>query len=332
MASGSSGRAGFVDAHHHVWDLTRRAQPWLGEAGLEPLRRSFSTADLVQAAARGVAGRRLEATVLVQCLASTPETEELLALAAGDDLVAGVVGWVDLTRPGVAGELDRLAGLPGGRRLVGIRHLVQAEPDPGWLLRDDVGRGLTEVASRGLRFDLLVLPHQLPGAVALARRMPQLQLVLDHAAKPPLRDGDLRTWSADLRALAAAGPVTCKVSGMVTEAGPSWLSADLRPAVEQVLEAFGPARTMFGSDWPVCEAAGGWSRWAEAAEELLAALSAAELDDVLRQTARRSYGLDLSHPDRGEWSETFAPRGVSLPSATRLRRGDGPVRRLRPRE
>ena len=293
--------AGLVDAHHHVWDLTRRPQPWLDEDGLEPLRRSFGTADLTHAASLGLAGRRLEATVLVQCLPSTAETEEFLALAADDDLVAGVVGWVDLTQPGVGQELDRLAGVTGGDRLVGIRHLVQGEADPEWLLRDDVGRGLAEVAARGLRFDLLVLPHQLPAAVELARRMPDLPLVLDHAAKPPLRDGDLKSWAAELDALAAAGPVTCKLSGLVTEAGPGWTVEDLRPPAEEVLAAFGPARTMLGSDWPVCEAAGGWSRWAAAAEHLLASLTAGELDDVLQGTARQFYRLDLP-------AETPSPR------------------------
>jgi L-fuconolactonase len=285
---------GLVDGHHHVWDLSRRPQPWLDEDGLEPLRRSFGTADLAHAAGGGLAGRRLTASVLVQCLPSTVETEEFLALADSDDLVAGVVGWADLTRPGVGDELDRLAGLPGGDRLLGVRHLVQGEADPGWLLRDDVGRGLAEVAARGLRFDLLVRPHQLPAAVALARRMPELPLVLDHAAKPPLRGGDLRAWAADLRTLAAAGPVACKLSGLVTEARPGWTVEDLRPAADEVLSAFGPSRTLFGSDWPVCEAAGGWARWAAAAEELLAGLSAPELDDVLEGTACRFYGLDLA--------------------------------------
>jgi predicted TIM-barrel fold metal-dependent hydrolase len=285
--------AGLVDAHHHVWDLARRAQPWLDARGLEPLRRSFGTADLGRAAAGGLGGRRLEATVLVQCLPSSAETEEFLALAAVDALVAGVVGWVDLTRPDVGEELDRLRGRPGGDRLLGIRHLVQGEADPDWLLRDDVGRGLGEVAVRGLRFDLLVLPPQLPAAVALARRLPELPLVLDHAGKPPLREGDLTAWVSDLRALAAAAPVTCKLSGLVTEAGPGWTVDDLRPAAEAVLTAFGPSRTMFGSDWPVCEASGGWSRWAAAAEELLAPLTAAERDDVLQGTACRFYGLGL---------------------------------------
>ena len=161
---------GFIDAHHHVWDLTRRPQPWLDERGLEPLRRSFSTADLVADAAAGLCDRTLAATVLVQCLPLVAETEELLRLAEQEQLVAGVVGWVDLTDPGVGNQLDRLRGLPGGQSLVGIRHLVQAESDPRWLLRADVRRGLDEVAERGLCYDLLVLPHQLPAAAALAEQ------------------------------------------------------------------------------------------------------------------------------------------------------------------
>jgi L-fuconolactonase len=281
---------GFIDAHHHVWDLTRRPQPWLDEAGLDALRRSFSTADLVADAARGLCGRQLGTTVLVQCLPLVVETEELLRLAERDQLVAGVVGWVDLTDPDVGSQLDRLRTLPGGQLLVGIRHLVQDEPDPRWLLRTDVRRGLDEVAERDLCYDLLVLPHQLAAAAALAARAPHLRLVLDHAAKPPLRSGDLRDWAKDIRALAAAPQAVCKFSGLITEADhENWSIEGLRPVAEEVLHDFGPQRLMFGSDWPVCRVAGGWAAWASAAEELLAPLSPAELDEVLSGTARRTY-------------------------------------------
>ena len=139
-------------------------------------------------------------------------------MAERDHLVAGVVGWVDLTDARVGSQLDRLRALPGGRLLVGVRHLVQAESDPQWLLRTDVRRGLDQVAERGLCYDLLVLPHQLPAAAALASGRPDLRLVLDHAAKPPLRSGDLRDWVRDLRSLAAAPQVVCKFSGLITEA------------------------------------------------------------------------------------------------------------------
>ena len=251
--------------------------------------------NLADAAAGGVFGRPLQATVLVQCLPSVPETEDFLSLAAATELIKGVVGWVDLTDPEVDSALDRLPGLPGGDWLVGIRHLVQAEPDPMWLMRDDVRRGLAAVAARGLSFDLLVLPHQLKAAAALAERTPQLSLILDHAAKPRLRDGDLGAWAADIRALAASPQVTCKLSGLVTEADHHrWTVEDLRPATDVLLDCFGPQRLMFGSDWPVCVVAGGWARWAAAAEELLAPLSAAELGQVLTGTATRAYGLGIA--------------------------------------
>ena len=286
------GGGAVIDAHHHVWNLDIRPQPWLEEDGLDLLRRSFDMTDLADAAADGVFGRPLQATVLVQCLPCVPETEEFLGLAAATDVIAGVVGWADLTDPGVGSELDRLATVRGGDWLVGLRHLVQAEPDPMWLLRQDVGRGLDAVAARGLSFDLLVRPHQLKVAAALAQRAPQLSLVLDHAAKPRLRDGDLAAWAADIRALAASPQVTCKLSGLVTEADHRhWTVEDLRPATDVLLDCFGPQRLMFGSDWPVCVVAGGWASWASAAEELLAALSAAERDEVLNGTAARAYGL-----------------------------------------
>jgi L-fuconolactonase len=171
-------KGGFIDAHHHVWDLTRRPQPWLDEPGLEALRRTFGTADLVSDAAAGLCGRELAATVLVQCLPLIAETEELLRLAEQDQLVAGVVGWLDLTAPDVGNQLDRLRTFAGGQLLVGVRHLVQAEPDPRWLLRADVRRGLDEVAERDLCYDLLVLPHQLPAAADLAEQASELRLVV----------------------------------------------------------------------------------------------------------------------------------------------------------
>jgi L-fuconolactonase len=285
---------GFIDAHHHLWDLTRRPQPWLDEPGLEALRRSFSAADLVADAAAGLCGRTLVATVLVQCLPLVAETEELLRLAEQDQLVAGVVGWVDLTDPRVGSQLDRLRTLPGGQLLVGVRHLVQAEPDPEWLLRTDVRRGLDEVAERGLCYDLLVLSHQLAAAAALAEQASHLRLVLDHAAKPPLRSGDLREWAKGVRSLSAAPQVVCKFSGLITEADHgSWSTRDLRPVAKEVFDDFGPERLMFGSDWPVCRVAGGWAAWASAAEELLAPLSPAELEQILSGTARRTYALGL---------------------------------------
>ncbi len=169
-----------IDAHHHVWNLEVRDQPWIAGAPMAAIRRTFTLDDLRPSArAAGVGG-----TVLVQTVTDPGETPELLALAAGDPLVAGVVGWTDLTSPAIAGELARLAGLPGGRFLVAIRHQVQSEPDPEWLRRPDVLRGLRAVAAAGLCYDLVVLPRQIPAASYAAAAVPGLPLVLDHAGKP----------------------------------------------------------------------------------------------------------------------------------------------------
>ncbi|MEV0345123.1 amidohydrolase family protein [Nonomuraea sp. NPDC050680] len=272
-----------IDAHHHVWDLGGRAHGWLDAEKLAPIRRTFTLDRLAEhAAAAGVS-----ATVLVQVLPDLAETVEFLALAGESELVAGVVGWVDLTAPAVA---ETLAGLPGG--LVAIRHGVQAEPDPGWLTRPDVRRGLAAVASAGLAYDLLTLPHQLPAAIETVAALPELTFVLDHLSKPPIASGRLEPWASRIRELAAYPNVYCKLSGMVTEADwASWRVADLRPYAETVLAAFGPERVMFGSDWPVCLLAADYQRVVSVAEELCAGLSAGERADVFGGTARRAYRL-----------------------------------------
>ncbi|MEU5095138.1 amidohydrolase family protein [Streptomyces sp. NPDC020996] len=277
-----------VDAHHHVWDLAVRDQDWLDEAELAPLRRDFTLAHLEpEARAAGVT-----ATVLVQTVAVAEETPEFLVLAAGSDLVAGVVGWSDLTAPDIADALAALRESPGGEHLVGIRHLVQGEPDPRWLLRPDVLRGLSAVADAGLVYDLLVKPHQLPAAVEAARRLPGLTFVLDHLAKPPIASGGLHPWAEEVHRLAALPNTVCKLSGMVTEADwASWTVDDLAPYADTVLNAFGPERVMFGSDWPVCRLAAGYADVLGAVRVLIAGLTPAEQGDILAGTAARTYGL-----------------------------------------
>jgi predicted TIM-barrel fold metal-dependent hydrolase len=284
-----------VDAHHHVWDLDIRPQSWLDEPGHEPLRRSFGTDDLRTAATRPIAGRRLERTVLVQCVASLEETREFLALADGDPLIGAVVGWADLTSPAIGDVLDALRAGPGGTYLRAVRHLVQGEWDAAWLQRPSVERGLRAVAERGLGYDLLIRDHQFPQAIRLAERLPGLPLVLDHAGKPPLVRRDLGDWERGVRRLAAHPQVRCKVSGLITEADhEKWTVDDIRPVWEVLLAAFGPNRLMFGSDWPVCVLAGGWNRWAATVGELLDGCSAAETEAVLAQTATTFYGLETA--------------------------------------
>jgi L-fuconolactonase len=287
--SGDAGVA--VDAHHHLWSPDDPGQQWLDEPALAPIRRRFDVTELHQAVGAGVAGRPVAATVVVQSVARVDETVHLLATAAGDDLIAAVVGWVDLTGD-VPTQIGRLRAGSGGELLRGIRHLVQDEPDPRWLLRDDVLAGLHAVADAGLPYDVLVRPGQLPAAVELSRRVPTLRLVLDHAGKPDLATRDLNGWSRDVQALAGAEQAVCKVSGLVTQANHrDWSVADLRPAWDLVLDAFGPRRLLFGSDWPVCLLAGSWERWAAAAAELVAQLSAEEADAVLASTATDTYRL-----------------------------------------
>ncbi|MFE9428815.1 amidohydrolase family protein [Kitasatospora sp. NPDC006697] len=277
-----------IDAHHHVWELARRPQDWLEEPEAAPIRRDFSLADLAPLAqAAGIAR-----TVLVQVLPSLAETEEFLALAAADPLVAGVVGWVDLTAPGVAGTLAALRAGRGGELLTGVRHLVQGEADPAWLARPDVRRGLRAVGEAGLRYDLLVLPHQLPAAIDTVRALPEQAFVLDHLAKPPIASGELAPWAERLRELAAEPNVSCKLSGLVTEADRNrWTVADLRPYAEVVLDAFGPERVMFGSDWPVCLLAASYGEVIGAAEEMTDRLAEHERALVFGGTAARVYGL-----------------------------------------
>jgi len=283
--------SGAVDAHHHLWNPSDPGQGWLTDPALAAIRRRFDLHDLHDAVHGGVAGRPVTATVLVQSVARTDESERLLAMAADDDLVSAVVGWVDLTG-NVPAELERLRAGYGGRLLRGVRHLVQDEPDPEWLLREDVLRGLRSLANADLPYDVLVRPPQLPAAVELSRRLPGLRLVLDHAGKPDLASGDLEDWSRDLRALARSDHVVCKVSGLVTEADHQrWSLADLRPAWDTVLDAFGPRRLLFGSDWPVCLLAASWERWAATIAELIAPLSPDEADAVLRSTATATYRL-----------------------------------------
>ncbi|WP_329126486.1 amidohydrolase family protein [Streptomyces sp. NBC_01465] len=277
-----------IDAHHHVWDLSVRDQDWITGPELAPLRRDFTLADLEpEARAAGVA-----ATVLVQTVTVAEETPEFLALADGSDLVAGVVGWTELTAPDVADTLAALRELPGGDRLVGIRHQVQGEPDPQWLLRPDVQRGLAAVAAAGLAYDLLVLPHQLPAAAKAAAQHPELTFVLDHLGKPPIASGTLEPWAEQVRALAALPNTVCKLSGMVAEAAwDTWTAEDLHPYAKTVLDAFGPDRLMFGSDWPVCRLAATYGEVLEVARTLTDGLSPDERADVFGATAARVYGV-----------------------------------------
>jgi L-fuconolactonase len=276
-----------VDSHHHFWDPTRADYPWMTDA-LARVRRPFEPADLLP----HLVDAGVDATVLVQTRSSADETREFLATAARTSFVAGVVGWVDLTSPSVADDIAGLRDAQGGARLVGIRHQVHDEADPGWLGRDDVRRGLRAVAAAELAYDLLVRARELPAAIDVARALPNLSFIVDHAAKPPIVAHELEPWASLVREIATLPNVSCKVSGLITEADwTKWTVEDIRPYFDHVISAFGPARVMFGSDWPVCLLAAEYAAVVDVARRLSAGLTPTESARLFGGTAIEVYRL-----------------------------------------
>ncbi|MDE0131008.1 MAG: amidohydrolase family protein [bacterium] len=275
----------WIDAHHHLWDPSVRAQTWMDSTW--PINRPFDTADLRAA----IEGTPVQATIVVQTEPSLYETAEMLEVAAADPVINGVVGWIDL-HDDINHQLDDLATSHGDELLVGVRHQAEAEPDPRWLSADAVVQSVRSLGRRGLAYDLLVKPHQLPSAIDLAEATQDTtRLVLNHCAKP-LIGSDLTGWARSIRALASFDNVACKLSGLVTEANwTTWTSADLMPIADVILECFGPNRTMFGSDWPVCLLAATYREVADAAATITNGLSSTERSQVFAGTARGWYSL-----------------------------------------
>jgi L-fuconolactonase len=280
---------GIVDAHQHLWEFAEHPQTWINPDTDGAINRDFVIDDLRDATASLDVG----ATVVVQAVNDAEETTHLLQRAeAASDLIAGVVGWADLTAPDLDDQFDRWRAQPGGHRMVGLRHLVQNEPDPDWLDRPDVRQGLRTCAAHSIAFDLLVNEAHLPAAVRVVAALPETRFVLDHLGKPPLRSGDLTPWATQMRQLGRLPNVWAKVSGLVTEAPRGRRSAaHLQPVFDVALDAFGPERLMFGSDWPVCLLAASYAEVAATAQELAAALSEAERNNVFAGNAAEFYQL-----------------------------------------
>jgi L-fuconolactonase len=281
-----------IDSHQHFWDLSAHHQPWLvSDPVLAPLLRNFALADLAPlAAAAGVT-----ASVVVQTITESWETPELLALAAGPGLVAGVVGWADLTAPGIADALAGLRELPGGEHLSGIRHPVLIEPDPDWLARPDVLRGLAAVAEAGLAFDVVGEPRHLPATVTAARQTPELRFVLDHLGNPDMTPEPSEPWASAFTQFAALENTTAKLSGILgvpppPRAAPGSLD-HIRPYYDLALHHFGPNRLMFGSDWPPCTLDATYAQVCAAARALTADLSEPEQHAIFSGTACTTYRL-----------------------------------------
>ena len=273
-----------VDSHHHLLDPAHRDYPWMGGDALTPIRRRFDAGDLKPLLdANGV-----DRTVVVQTVSSLEETREFLQAAAENEFIGGVVGWVDLTDRSVAKTLADLKRSQGGAFLVGIRHQVHDEPDPEWLLREDVQRGIAAVGEADLVYDVLVRTRELPAGLETVQRHPGMRFVIDHAAKPRIAAGAWdAAWEQALAPMADHPNVSCKLSGLVTEADwKAWTPEQLEPYVNKVLEWFGPERCMFGSDWPVCLLAASYKEVVEAMQSLVG-------DDanVFGETATRVYGL-----------------------------------------
>ena len=278
-----------IDAHHHLWDPARAEYPWMNDE-LAAIRRRFGVEDLVPLLdASGV-----EATVLVQTRASDEESREFLATAGGSDRIAGVIAWADLTSPAIADELGALRASPGGDRLVGIRHQVHDEPDPDWLRRPDVRRGLAAVEAAGLVYDLLVRARELPAAMDTVHALPGLRFVIDHLAKPPIRERAMSPWAERLAGFGGLPNAWCKLSGLVAEADwERWTIDDLRPYVEHALRVFGPRRLIFGSDWPVSLVGAPYARVVETAWVLVEGLAEADRAAVMGGTAVEVYRLPV---------------------------------------
>lgn len=277
-----------IDAHQHFWDPARADYPWMDAPELTPIRRAFGPADLVPL----LNASGIDASMLVQCRSALAETEEFLQIAHATPSVIGVVGWADLTDAALGDTLDRLRALPGGTKLVGIRHQVHDEADPDWLLRADVQRGLAAVFARDLAYDFLVRTRELPAAIATAKAFPQARFVLDHAAKPPIADGGSAEWSDRIASLAASGNVWCKVSGLATEAKwTDWDAERLFPFVQHVATCFGEDRLIFGSDWPVCLLAGSYGEIKVALEACLAKLGTSVREKAFGANAKAAYRL-----------------------------------------
>jgi L-fuconolactonase len=279
-----------IDAHQHFWRYDPARYPWIGER-MQVLKRDYLPSDLEPLLrAAGVSG-----TIAVQAEQAVAETEWLLELADRHAFVRGVVGWVDLCAKDAGEALARLARRP---KLVGIRHIVHDEPDDDFLLRPDFKSGIARLREHALVYDLLLFPKHLPRAVRLVEQFPEQPFVLDHIAKPFIRDGTVEPWREDLRRLAALPNVSCKLSGLVTEARwDAWRPEDIRPYLDLVLEAFGAERLMIGSDWPVCTLAADYARTLGVVVDWSAALPAAAREGVLGTNALRVYGLrDPSEP------------------------------------
>ena len=254
-----------IDSHQHFWNYDSSQYPWIPTGSA--LHRDWLPGNL----AKRLQEHQFDGSIAVQARQSIEETRWLLELSESTQQILGVVGWVDLRSSALVAELDALSLHP---RLVGVRHVAQDEPDDDFLTRPDVILGISRLRSFHLVYDLLVFPHQLPSAIRLAQSLPGQQFVLDHGAKPPIRLGDMFQWKRRIHQLSKCPNVSCKISGLVTEADlASWSCEQIFPYIQELMDAFGEDRILFGSDWPVCLLAASYDRVVDLAERAVSGFS-----------------------------------------------------------
>lgn len=272
-----------IDGHQHFWQLSRGDYGWLNPE-LGAIYRDFLPADMLPMLQRC----SVDGTILVQAAPTIAETSYLLSLAAETGFIKGVVGWVDFEAADVAGKIHTLAQDP---LLVGLRPMIQDIGDPDWMLRSEISSAFTAIIDSDLTFDALLFPHHLPRLQQLLERHPDLRTVIDHAAKPEIRNGAYADWAADMAMVSKNRNTFCKVSGLLTEAATGATANDIRPYTDHLLETFGPDRLIWGSDWPVCLMASGYRRWFDMSQELFRSCSDDERKAIFGLNAIRAYRL-----------------------------------------
>ncbi len=274
-----------IDTHHHFWNYNPVDFDWIDDE-MASIRKNFLPKDLKESLLEtGVQG-----VVSVQARQSLEETDWLLEMAEEHDFIKGIVGWLPLAAENIQQVLEQYSG---NQWLKGVRHVVQGESDPAFILGKDFNRGISQLKNDGLVYDILILEHQLPNTIRFVDQHSEQQFIVDHIAKPKIKHNETEPWARNLKELARRENVSCKISGMVTEADyHSWTKEQLQPYFDVVLEAFGPSRLMYGSDWPVCLVATSYSDWLNLVKDMLSGLSPDEQEQIFSRNAKHFYHLD----------------------------------------
>lgn len=273
-----------IDSHQHFWNFNQKEFDWINDE-MRPIKRSFLPKDLKNT----ISDTKVEGVISVQARQSLQETEWLLKLASENEFIKGVVGWIALSQNNISEQLSDLSKKP---LLKGVRHVIQGEPDPQFILGENFNRGVSQLKKFGLVYDILILGRQLTNTIRFVDHHPNQLFVLDHIAKPEIKINEIQIWEEKIKELARRENVSCKLSGMVTEADfINWTEEQLKPYFDVVLEAFGPGRLLFGSDWPVCLVATSYKSWVYLVKKWISELSVNEQRQILGKNAISIYNL-----------------------------------------